>query len=189
MVHAAWKEFYSPVDILNLNRNGLSVRHIVVLIDDIYDMFRRLEQEHHLYDRKIMEPTEELILGLSALPSRPSRSLGVLWERIFRGYRGRQNRMTESRRVRVQSVELALEELLAWRRTEMVYAESVARSLKCDLTVLGTKHTQASVELLIHETEVPRCTYPIVSVNRDERSTPTDLSQIQRPPGARSPPK
>lgn len=64
--NAEWQEFYSPINLLNLSADNHSVDHVVILIDDIYDMFCRLHENLHLYDEKNLERAIGAIRKLSS---------------------------------------------------------------------------------------------------------------------------
>ena len=107
----------------------------MVLVDDVYDMFRRLQRPQSLYDKATMKPTERLIRKLSEPlrkhPRDPANGSHVSQppNEVSTGPgTARADSNDESARVRVQAVERALGELLSWRRAEMVRAESVART-------------------------------------------------------------
>ena len=73
--NSTWKEFFSPVNILTLANENFPICHVVVLIDDIYDMFRRLQRPQSLYDRATMKPTERLVAKLSMPVREPPEGL------------------------------------------------------------------------------------------------------------------
>ena len=161
--NSTWKEFFSPVNILRLDHASFPICHIVVLIDDVYDMFRRLQRPQSLYDDATMKPTERLIRKLSKPlrqppegPENGSDASQPPEEASTVPDAARAGDTDEPARVRVQAVERALGELLSWRQAEMVRAESVARTLVCDLTLFATKHTRASLRLLVERPDTPR---------------------------------
>lgn len=161
--NSTWKEFFSPVNILHLADRNFPICHIVVLIDDVYDMFRRLQRPQSLYDNVTMKPTERLIRKLSEPLREPPREpengshASQPPDEVSTGPdRTRAGDNDEPARVHVQAVERALGELLSWRRAEMVRAESVARTLGCGLTLFATKHTRTSLQLLVEQPDTPR---------------------------------
>ena len=161
--NSTWKEFFSPVNILSLASEDFPICHVVVLIDDVYDMFRRLQRPQSLYDDVTMRPTEQIVEKLSKPLRRPPEGpeTGPHDSQASDGISAVSDATTASEsdavaRIRAQAVERALGELLSWRQAEMVRAESVARTLGCDLTLFATKHTRASLRLLAERPDTPR---------------------------------
>ena len=133
--NSQWKEFYSPIDVRSITAENCHIDHVIILIDDIYDMFSRLNQDMNLYDDRSLTSVMNEIRKLSATDATNTHSDSEL---------------------RIQAVESALGDLLAWRRAEMIQAENIARSLKCDLTILATKHSEESLAVLVSDVEAPR---------------------------------
>ena len=134
-MHLTWfnpdtSEFFSPVDLFRLRRKDCVIVHVVILIDDVYDMFCRLHDPGDLYSDEHMQQRREIL-------SKSSR------------------RLDESGR-QAHAMESALGELLSWRRAEMIQAENMARSLGAKLTVFGTKHDRRALEILLAEPHAPR---------------------------------
>ena len=150
-----WKEFFSPINIPSFINGGFPVEHIIVLLDDVYDMFVRLTKEGHLYEDTEIDSTVKNIGKLSAVPPASGvLGLGSLLERA----RGRMTGDSAVRQEqhRSEARELALTELMSWRRSEMITAENIARTLGCEVTFLGLKHTQESLKQLVSAPAVPR---------------------------------
>ena len=165
-LHLTWynpqtREFFSPVDVRHLHNEDYPVTHIIVLIDDIYDMYSRLTKTANLYDKKGMDV---LIGGIAKLSAAPARTMSYKGDRpedlksLQSGNSTSQDSSIDRREneYHTQAVGLALDELISWRRAEMIQAENVARSLDCDLTLLGTKHTRRSLISLVSPSDVPR---------------------------------
>ena len=134
-LHLTWYkpdtgEFFSPVNLLKLNRAGCSIVHIVILIDDIYDMFYRLSGPGELYGEEFMSHDRSTLKKLT-------------------------DRMNDDG-LQVQATEIALGELLTWRRAEMIQAENMARSLGSHLTVLGTKHDKRALQTIVSNPDATR---------------------------------
>lgn len=159
-LHLTWyspnyKEFFSPIHIPSLVNARFPVEHVVVLIDDVYDMYRRLARDGYLYDKPAMKRMVDNVLRLYDPPALADKS--GIWR--FVGRRKRQPELSEeARRVMhsPEAVELALTQLMGWRRSEMVKAENLARTLGCELTILGTKHTRESLNALVRDATIPR---------------------------------
>lgn len=134
--NSEWKEFYSPIDVRSITADRCHIDHVVILIDDIYDMFSRLNRGVNLYDdRGLMSMMEDI------------RKLSLTDGRV---------ELCSEPQLRIQAIESALGELLAWRKAEMIQAENIARSLRCDLTILATKHSRDSLRALVSHTAAPR---------------------------------
>lgn len=134
-MHLTWfnpdtSEFFSPVDLSKLQRRDCEVAHVVILIDDIYDMFRRLQGDGHLYSDDNMRQHRDMLSKLFDEP--------------------------DEQGLQALAVEVALGELIAWRRAEMIQAENLAKSLGARLTVLGTKHDRRVLEILLAKPDAPR---------------------------------
>ena len=133
--NSEWNEFYSPIDVKSVTSEDCRIDHVVILIDDIYDMFSRLNQDVNLYDERSLETTMAAIRKLSIAGTTAT---------------------PDDRQLRIQAVEVALGDLLAWRRAEMIQAENLARSLRCEFTIMATKHSKAALVALVNNVEAPR---------------------------------
>lgn len=151
--HPETREFYSPVNVPSLADDRHPVRHIIILIDDIYDMYSRLTKEFNLYDIKAREVLRD---GFAKLSGDKEEASYTGNEEDIEEHEEKKERKRIEQEYGVQCVEYALGELMAWRRAEMIQAENVARSLGCDLTILGSKHSYRALEALISSTRVPR---------------------------------
>ena len=134
--NSEWKEFYSPIDVRSITAERCNIDHVVILVDDIYDMFNRLNHGMNLYDDRGLMSMMNDIRKLSATDA------------DIQHYSEPQ--------LRVQAVESALGDLLAWRKAEMIQAENLARSLQCVFTILATKHTADSLKALVTNVKAPR---------------------------------
>lgn len=134
-MHLTWfnpdtSEFFSPVDPLRLQRTDCRIVHVVILIDDIYDMFCRLQGDLDLYSDRNMAQHRDMLAKLAPELNQPG--------------------------LQAYAVEIALGELIAWRRAEMIHAENLAKSLGARFTVLGTKHHRRALEILVARPDAPR---------------------------------
>ena len=134
-MHLTWanpdtSEFFSPVDLFKFRRKDCAIVHVVILIDDIYDMFCRLQGNGDLYSDEHMQQHQQMLSRLS-------------------------HELDESG-LQAVAIEMALSELLSWRRAEMIQAENIARSLGAKLTVLGAKHDRRALEILLTKPDAPR---------------------------------
>ena len=165
-MHLTWynpetREFFSPVNVRHLYSDTCRIEHIIVLVDDIYDMFLRLTEPANLYDDRSMKVLSDGIAKISKVSrdrnSTTDEAVDLTDQELRDLERQKQEaRETRRREYRIQAMETALEELISWRRAEMVQAENVARSLDCDLTLLGIKHTKKSLTQLVSNTRIPR---------------------------------
>lgn len=154
-LHLTWfnpdtSEFFSPVDPFMLRRDDCEIKHVVILIDDVYDMFDRLRDPGDLYSDLNMQQHREMLKKLS--PKMGKRGL------------------------QAQVIDIALGELLSWRRSEMIQAENLAHSLKAKLTVLGTKHDKQALLALITDPNTPRIylSHRITEPRRHNNATRSD---------------
>ena len=82
--------------------------------------------------------------------------------------------------LRLEAKELALGHLMSWRRSEMIYAESLARALGAKFTVLGAKHSTSALRELTTSSVIPR-TYlshrisEVRRLNKESSTLPDDL--------------
>ena len=147
--HPETREFFAPVDLRYLQEQRCPIIHIVILIDDIYDMYRRLSEPLNLYDQDAHQVLRDGFAKLSDDDSKIDL-INTDLESLLDDQRIRE------REYRVQGIELAISELIAWRRAEMIQAENIARTLECDLTVFGIKHSRQSLEYLVSHPQAPR---------------------------------
>lgn len=147
--HPETREFFSPVNLQNLQDKDCPITHIVILIDDIYDMYQRLRKPLNLYDKRAHQILRDGFAKLSGDNTKIDIATVDL-ESLEDEQKKRE------KEYRVQGIELALGELMAWRRAEMIYAENIARTLKCDLTVFGIKHSRESLEHLVRHPRASR---------------------------------
>ncbi|WP_423915747.1 hypothetical protein [Candidatus Poriferisodalis sp.] len=182
-LHLTWfdsntGEFFSPVDVRHLDREGCKFDHVVILIDDIFDMYSRLQNPGGLYSQSVIDNKASLIAGLRGLnlgsldaSSNPPDDDDAV----------RQNKLA-ARRLRLEAKELALGHLMSWRRSEMIYAENIARILGANFTILGTKHSKTALWHLAKSSEIPR-TYlshrisEVRRLNKKSSSLPEELGE------------
>lgn len=163
-LHLTWYkpdtgEFFSPVNLFELKKAGCSIVHIVILIDDIYDMFFRLSGPGELYGEEFMSHDRSTLKKLT-------------------------DRMNDDG-LQVQAREIALGELLSWRRAEMIQAENMARSLGSHLTVLGTKHDKRALQAIVSNPDAARI-YLSHRISEHRRHNTETVTQ-DRPLGEWSP--
>lgn len=161
-MHLTWynadtREFFSPINAQVMHDSPTKIDHVVVLIDDVFDMFSRLRRPFHLYDERGMSRLKDGISKLSGLPAIPA--LGFPERTDSQAASEMEVERDDGERekeLEAQAIELALAELIAWRRAEMIQAENLAKTLGCKLTVYGTKHSHASLAKLLENIELPR---------------------------------
>lgn len=126
-------EFYSPINANLLERNLFRPSHILLLIDDVYDMYLRLSDEKALFDPKVRIPSiqgrirEDEGIDIRTLASEQLVSLCLEWQ------------------VGVMT------NLLSWRHLEIVIAEKLATQLKTNFLVWGTKQLTHAAALWLQE--------------------------------------
>jgi hypothetical protein len=141
-MHLSWynsdsNEFFFPAESETLRRGKFE--KVIVLIDDIYDMFVRLQGPGDLYSEQVLAKTAKQLKKL--------------------GYRGKltaPEKRLQNLQLRLEATEHALDHLLGWRRAEMIEAENLALSLGAELTLLATKHSADALRCLVDKTDVPR---------------------------------
>lgn len=143
-LHLSWynsntNEFFSPVDSSLLASMSPSFDRVVILIDDIYDMYQRLQGKFDLYDPAVQANAAALLA-----------KLGVKKEKL-----DAEERHLLAAQLELEAVERACHHLLAWRRSEIIHAENLAHVLDADLTVLGTKHRFSALRDLVTSTDTP----------------------------------
>lgn len=151
-MHLSWynpdtSEFFSPVDLVTLKGNNCSIVHIVILIDDIFDMYCALTGPDDLYGAQFNNHHQKLLAKLAPTLTTQDQQ--------------------------AQATEIALNELLSWRRAEMIQAENMARSLGAKLTMLGTKHDRRVLQSIVSAPHLPRIylSHRISEHRRHERTT------------------
>ena len=175
--HADTSELFSPITPAFFVRKDddtpdRDVRHVILLIDDIYDMFLRLKKEGDLYSNDNIETDAELLEGLRKFRAM-HQDTGLTDEEQEEIYKARR---------RLEAVELALMQLIAWRRNEIVQAENLARTLGAEFTLLGTKHSWNSFRYLVERPAI-RKTYlshrisEVRRRNKQVNALPGDLGE------------
>ena len=161
-LHLTWynsntTEFFSPVNVESLKNSDCKVDRVVILIDDIYDMLCRLRGPTDLYSTTVMRNKAYLIAGLRDIDLyQPPTD----WT---------DEEITLAKdRFGIEALELALGHLMSWRRSEMIYAENLARALAADFTVLGTKHSLRSLGHLTRSLSTPK-TYLSHRISEERR--------------------
>ena len=178
-LHLTWynsstSEFFSPTNVPLLAQYGI-VGQVVLLIDDIYDMFSRLRGPNELYNDGVIKARAELLAKFWRRPTDPGTSAPPEERSKYE----RDRKIFDSRR-RLEVMELALGQLIAWRRAEMIQAESLARTLDAEFTLLGTKHSKPILGDLARGSGLPKIyiSHRISEVRRMNKSTnslPGDL--------------
>lgn len=130
------KEFYSPIDIENLNNNDFTAKNLILLIDDIYDLFYKLTKDGELFDTSLLkEYLETFLSGKKVEPKSFFNDKAKLSSLCMGWY------------LKVFS------SILSWRHTEMVFSEALAKNLNASYILYGVKQlTEALVKYID-----PRC--------------------------------
>jgi hypothetical protein len=120
-------EFYSPLDVnLFVEKKGRTIpkpSHLLLLIDDIYDMYLRLTDKDQVFD------TQERI----------DRYLERIWDEV-EDKEGSQNFPPNLHSSLIFEWKLCvLSNLLSWRHSEILMAESLARQLDAKFLLWGVK--------------------------------------------------
>ena len=166
-LHLTWyqpstNEFFSPIDLNRIVTQQCRIDNVVVLIDDIYDMYFRLCGDQEIYGQRAMDARG---IGFSVLSTRsPSGGDDTLGQE----------------RLKLELVESALQHLITWRRTEMFHAENIARSIDADFTILGVKHTARTLMALASRKRTPKIYLShriseVRRINKAESTLPDDV--------------
>ena len=120
-------EFYSPLNVnLFVEKIGKTIRkpsHLLLLIDDIYDMYLRLSDKNQLFDTQ----------------DRIDRYLERIWNEV-EDKEGPQNFQHNLRSSLIFEWKLCvLSNLLSWRHSEILMAENLARQLDAKFLLWGVK--------------------------------------------------
>lgn len=149
-------EFYSTLARPISRENELHFDHVVLLIDDIYDIQRRLGNRGDIYD----------------LNFRLTRHL--LLQKLDDFLKNREDTQEEGQlawdSLRAENLNAVLSDIATWRRFDMVQAELLARAHRCRLTVLGVKHPFRSLLELIKDPINSRTAYLSHPISRPRRA-------------------
>ncbi len=161
-------EFYSVFNAgALLSDPDLKPSHVVLLIDDVYDMYLRLTKKGDLYDHKTRMPDyfsqikDEEKVEIQGIDKEDIASLCIEWE------------------VGV------LTHLFTWRYLEIILAENLAAQLKSNFLVMGVKQLTKAVAYWIKEQE-PKSVYlshPIAEPRRERRKKgkwPPFVTQVNK---------
>lgn len=144
-------EFYSPIGFGGADQNRRPPDRVLLLIDDIYDMFWRLTRENQLFEhgwwtaQRLQQYWEE---GGNEGPAS--------WNEELKG------------QLTLQSNLQILSDLLEWRHSESILAEVIAREYSSPFLVLGVKQSTEAVAQWL-EARQPRSTYLSHPISRPRR--------------------
>lgn len=149
--HMTWytadtSEFFIPVDYDALYKLKNRVTHVVVLMDDAYEMYSRLRKESLMFSDHFVNHRHKRLSdywGLD-LPIEDENTLD---------FRGDEANLLY---VRQWTTVAALSHMINWRRAEIMQAESIARMLGTKFSVFGIKHTEDALLKLISAAEPAR---------------------------------
>lgn len=153
------RELYSPLDIRALTENGHMVTHVLLLIDDIYDMYVRLARPSFLYDEAagVAGYVHDKKREVSQSKGQPKSDVDFLARAVW-PLEWKTNVLTA---------------LLTWRRAEMLMAEAAAHQLASRYGVFGVKHSVSTVaRWLVEENRASAyVSHPISRPRREQRLT------------------
>lgn len=138
---------------------------VVLLIDDVFDMWTRLSQsEHDLFRQSdwLRRRTETQELSFLLDPRAAVSSGEVPAESVADAERARDHLVWSS------SITI-LSQLLSWRHLDMIGAESLADAVGCRLTTIGVKHPFTLLKLLVTHTGA-RSVYLSHPISRPRRA-------------------
>jgi len=145
-MHLSWyqpdtTQYFSPVSVSYLKATaesaGCDIRHVVILIDDVYDMYARLQGPHDIYKPETIAARADRLHGL---------------------HRRSESDAASRQHSKLEAVESALAQLISWRQHEILQAEDIARELDAHFTVMGVKHSRLAFDSLVRS-DVPHNTY------------------------------
>ncbi|WP_205649352.1 hypothetical protein [Agromyces sp. LHK192] len=156
-------ELYSTLGRPITRVDDLRYDHVVLLIDDIYDIHRRLGSKGDIYDLQRRLDRHLLSQKLDA-------------------YRGPADQLDPADRIvwwqlRAENVNATLTEIAMWRRFDMVQAELLARAHGCPLTVLGVKHPFRSLRQLLSDPLGTTTSYLSHPISRPRRAVLSGSTQ------------
>ena len=142
-MHISWynpdtTEFFSPVSVDYIRRATKKakcrIEQVIILIDDIYDMYHRLQGPNDIYRTDAIKARSERLHDLH----------------------GRSRDSVSRKRSHLEAVESALAHLISWRQHEILHTENLARELRAEFTVLGMKHSREAVGHLLQSVNTPK---------------------------------
>jgi hypothetical protein len=151
------REYYSPIDVKRLVASGLQPSRLLLLVDDAFDMFARLTQPGYLHD-----------FGDSDYVDEVGTQEGITSPAVLKTVRPQ---------LRLQWQIATLSSLLAWRRADMIMAESIARQANSKYLAFGVKQLTGIATRWLSEAE-PEPIYlshPISRPRRDPKWPRVDL--------------
>jgi len=168
-------EYYSPIDLTVLGPNrGHQVKYtrVVLLIDDVYDMFLRLSNQ---LDASTIDRAPQ-VLDAHVCASH----VGWLWKKYQDSRReGSDRRDSDDATATTLWKFHALCKLVEWRKQEIVLAEHLAAALQAEFVVFAVKQLRKTLKLLLTSEEEGIAVYlshPITEARRHEQRNG------QRPP-------
>lgn len=169
-LHLSWynsdtNEFFSPVDAGLIARSGASIAQVVIVVDDIFDMYHRLQAPNDLYGARSQANVSSLLARLGV--KRESLKTPAAAKRL-------------DAQLELEAVEHAAQHLLSWRRAEMLQAENLAYALGAQFTVLGVKHSFSALAKLVTDPDLPKVYLShriteVRSMNIETSNLPIDL--------------
>ena len=160
-MHLSWynpnsTEFFSPVSVNYIKRaaslRGCSIDQVIILIDDIYDMYHRLQGPYDIYRPEAIEARGQRLHALHHQSEAP---------------------ILTNKQSHLEAVESALVHLIAWRQHEILHTENLARELGARFTVLGIKHSKEALRHVLKNVATSRTylSHRISEVRRMNKST------------------
>lgn len=124
-------DFYSPLDIPTMLSSEAKAAGVLLLIDDIFDMYQRLTGENSLFETNLRE--RKYFDEVAGEVSRPRRGSDGTPEFA----------PTVAAELRAESAIEVLSNVLAWRRSDMILGESLASQLGAQFLAFGVKQSAA----------------------------------------------
>ena len=125
-------EHFTPATLQELR--ALELSQIVVLLDDVFDMYARLDGKTDIFGTQARANASNQLAKLAFRTTSDSTPDEI---------------KQVTTQVKLEAVEHSVERLITWRRTEMIHAEHLARELGIALTPLGVKHSLGALHRLV----------------------------------------
>jgi hypothetical protein len=139
------EEFFSPVDIgllkSTISNNKLRVTRVIVLIDDVYDMYYRLTAKDEIFSFKYMSDRLEELLRDNLIIEGKSMP--------------QHKRIIKKHYLNLETKYWIAEKLLKWRANELATAEIISRELGARFTVFAVKQRKDVFLRLVRDEKAP----------------------------------
>ncbi|NQX29535.1 hypothetical protein HQQ81_19500 [Microbacteriaceae bacterium VKM Ac-2854] len=173
-------EQYSTIGWTIASGSFSGVDRVVLLIDDIFDMWERLGKnkgdlfhQSEWLKRRLESQGLDHLVDFSQAVARPQPAEKPDTSREIRpaekALRTKSGKVRTFERLVVDSSRALLGRIISWRHLDMVEAESLASALGVGLTTLGVKHPRSALQRLLID-EGPKTVYLSHPISRPRRA-------------------